>query len=173
MEIKDRTVWLALAGLLGLYGVYAIQNWWHARTIRVLGEDVLRPLRVPHLNDDGFWVGDITENYRLGKISRELAEADTAPLNPLVPKPVPLHGYFVRIMDSGPSFEDNKPPVSFKGMKRCRDNFAILFYPAEHGPGKYSFIQSRLGDYRRDDDWVPTFGYPTDQERKAHWAIVD
>jgi hypothetical protein len=173
MVIKDRTLWLVILGGLGLYGVTAFHDWWHARTIRLLGEEVLRPLRAPHRNEEGYWVGDITENYRLGKISRELAEADTAPLNPLVPKPVPLHGYFVRVMDSGPSFENDTPPVSLKGMKRCRDNFAILFYPAEHGPGKSSFIHSALGVHQREDDWVPTFSYPTDQERIAHWGIVD
>jgi hypothetical protein len=69
--------------------------------------------------------------------------------------------------------EDDRTPVSFKGHKRSRDNFAILFYPAEHGPGKESIIHSSLGVYSRSDDWVPTFEYPTDKERIANWGIVD
>ena len=78
--------------------------------------EVLQPLRSPHYNDQRFWVADITELYRLGKISSELAEADTAPLNALVPKPVPFHGNYVRAMDSGPSMSTEDPtPVSFKG----------------------------------------------------------
>lgn len=175
MDIKVRIVWLLFFGVLAAWGAHALYHWWHNRECKIFREEVLDPLRMPDNNKtEGFWVGDVTENYRLGKISRQLAEADTAPLNPLVPKPVPFHGYYVRIMESGPSMSGNDPmPVSFKGLKRSRDNFAILFYPAEHGPGKYSMIHSARAVYSRNDDWVPTFAYPTDQERIAHWAIVD
>jgi hypothetical protein len=175
LDIKVRIVWLLVIGTLGIWAGVALYDWWTAREIRIRYEEVFRPLRIPDYDEtDGFWIGDISENYRLGKISRKLAEADTAPLNPLVPNPVPFHGYYVRIMESGPSMSgDDLTPVSFKGVKRSRDNFAILFYPTEHGPGKVSIIHSRVGVYSRRDDWVPTFAYPTQKERIASWAIVD
>lgn len=175
VDIRVRTVWILVIASLGLWAGIGLNDWWKARTIRIRYEEVFKPLDIPDYDEtEGFWVGDIAENYRLGRISRQLAESDTAPLNPLVPKPVPFHGYYVRIMESGPSLSgENSAPVSFKGLKRSRDNFAILFYPDEHGPGKVSVIHSRLGVYRRSDDWVPTFAYPTDQERIANWAIVD
>lgn len=151
-------------------GVLGFADWWRSREQRIFREEVLRPLQVPHRDETGFWVGDITENYRLGKISRQLAEADTAPLNPLVPKPVPIHGYYVRVMDTGPSFQTGQSPMSFKGMKRCPDNYAILIYPTEPGPGKYTFIYAAGFTLRRNDAWAPTFSFPTDQELKKDWG---
>src|SRR5215204_5583751 len=125
---------LALAAVLG---ILVLIMGYKDRERRILYEEVVRKLRVPHRNEEGYWVGDISELYRLGWISREVAEADTAPLNPMVPRPVPFHGYYVRAMESGPSMSGENPtPVSFKGLKRSRDNFAILIYPAEPGAGK-------------------------------------
>jgi hypothetical protein len=153
--------------LIAAWGVYGLIEWWRARERRILIEEVLRPLQMPHHNEEGYWVGDIAENYRLGTISRKLAEADTAPLNPLVPKPIPIHGYYVRVMNSGPS-------GSFEGLKRCRESYAILIYPAERGVGKRTYMYMTDAYVRvRDDDWVPTYGFPTGQELKDHWAIVD
>lgn len=165
--------WLPMAiclALIAAWGVNGLIDWRRARQRTTLFEEVFRPLRMPHHNEEGFWVGDVTENYRLGKISRALAEADTAPLNPLVPKPVPIHGYYVRVMDSGASFQNDQPPVSFKGMKRCRDNFAILIYPAEPGPGKDTGIYYAGGTLVRRDAWLPTFNFPSDDEFRKHWG---
>jgi hypothetical protein len=178
MKFKIRIVWLLIVATLGVWvavGAAVLPEWWRSHRTRVRYDEVFKPLHMPDHNvTEGFWVGDISENYRLGKISRQLAEADTAPLNPLVPKPVPIHGYYVRIMESGPSMSaDDSTPVSLKGLKRSKDSFAILFYPAKHGPGKESIIHSSIGVYSRRDDWVPSFAYPTHQERIAKWAIVD
>ena len=173
LVIKDRTVWLSLVGLVGIYGFIALNRWWQARENRSFGDDVLHPLHFPYFPDKGFWVGDVTELYRLGKISRELAEADTAPIHPLVPKPIPSHGYYVRAMESGPSNFDDQPPVSFKGQTWCKDNFAILIYPAEHGPGKKTWMWAAGALLVRSDDWSPVFQYPTIEERKHLWGIVD
>lgn len=43
----------------------------------------------------------------------------------------------------------------------------------QHGAGKRTFVYSAAAEYSRYDDWVPNFDYFTDQERLAHWAIVD
>jgi hypothetical protein len=172
--IKVRIIWILLIGVLGTLGVCAFNDWRRAREDRLFGAEVLHPLyHYPSFKDKGYWVGDVTELYRLGKISRELAEADTAPLKPLVPKPIPFHGYYVRAMESGPSDFNDQPPVSFKGEQWCRDNFAILIYPAEPGPGKHTYLPNRLSLLHRSDEWSPVFRFPTDQERIAHWGIVD
>lgn len=174
MKVINHIVWVLLFGVVVACGIYALRNWWRAREDEIIQKEIIQTLRVPHCNDDGFWVGDITELHRLGKISRELAEADTAPLNPLVPKPIPFHGYYVRAMDSGPSMSTKDPtPVSFKGQKRSRDNFAILIYPAEPGPGKHTWITNRLSLLHRSDNWTPVFTFPTEKERIAQWGTVD
>jgi len=171
--IRDRTVWLVLTGLLGVYGAFAFNNWWQAREQRLFREEVLEPLHYPFFKDKGYWVGDVTELYRLGKISKGLAEADTAPLNPLVPQPIPLHGYYVRAMESGVSFENDHPPVSFKGQTWSPDNFAILIYPANPAPGKRTWLMGMARFRVREDAWTPTFSFPTDQELREHWGIID
>src|SRR5262245_60831565 len=89
---------LIIVAVAATLGQLWLQELRHARERRIIYEEVVRKLRRPHHNEDGFWVGDITELYRLGQISREVAEADTAPLDPLVPKPVPFHGYYVRAL---------------------------------------------------------------------------
>ena len=155
--------------LIAAWGASSLVDRWKARQNRIFSEEVLDPLRRPHENEDGFWVGDITELYRIGRISRKLAEADTAPLNPLVPKPVPIHGYYVRVMNSGPSDFDGLPAISFKGTTRCPDHFAVIIYPAVPGPGKLTWIFSKPGQLRRQDGWTPTFDFPTDQELK-NWG---
>jgi hypothetical protein len=156
--------------LIAAWGMVGVIDWWRARERRILFEEVLHPLRAPHRNAEGFWVGDITENYRLGTISRELAEADSAPLNPLVPKPVPFHGYYVRVLDSAPSYQNDQPRVSFKGMKRCRDNYAILIYPAEPDAAKDTWIYAAGYYLVRHGAWVPTFAFPSDEELKNYWG---
>ena len=104
-----------------------------------------------------------------------MAEADTAPLNPLVPTPVPFHGYYVRALVSGPSLSaKDETPESFKGVKRSKENFAICVYPAVPGPRKPAWILHRLAELRRDDGLPPPgFAFPSDLERRQHWGIVD
>ena len=166
-------VWLALIAILGVWGGVGLCRWWWAREYRIFADEVVQPLRFPHVPEKGFWVGDVSELYRLGKISRELAEADTAPLRPLVPQPVPIHGYYVRAMESGPPEFDDRAPVSFKGQTWCPDNFAILIYPAVPGPGKRTLMWTRGALLTRSDEWTPVFRYPSNRERKTQWGIVD
>jgi hypothetical protein len=166
---------LLIVGVAGILGVPWLREWRHGRERRIIYEEVVRKLRVPHCNEEGFWVGDITELYRLGQISREVAEADTAPLNRLVTTPVPFHGYYVRAMVSGPSMNaSGDTPESFQGRKRVQGNFALCIYPGEPGPRKYAWIMNRLSELRREDGMPPPgFAFPTLKERQSFWAIVD
>jgi hypothetical protein len=54
-----------------------------------------------------FWTGDVSGLYSLDVgdgplklIPREVAEADAAPLKPLVPSPVPFKGYLFRALEA-------------------------------------------------------------------------
>ncbi|HEV3026754.1 MAG TPA: hypothetical protein VG457_04235, partial [Planctomycetota bacterium] len=98
-----------------------------------------------------------------------------SPLCPLVPKPVPFHGYYMRALESGPSmYNDDPTPLSFKGQKWSQDNFAILIYPAEPGRGKNAWITSMGAVFLRSDDWKPVFRFPTNEELfKEPWMKVD
>ena len=165
-----------LMGLVALGGgVWGSFEWWEAREGRIRAEEMFSKLRMPHHTEDkGWWVGDITELYRLGQISREVAEADTAPLVPLVPRPIPFHGYFVRVMESGPPVGDDDVPTPLKGKKWSKEAFAICFYPAEPGSKNGAVITSSHALFRRVDPWpTPVFTFPTLEERRNHWAIVD
>lgn len=85
-----------------------------------------------------FWTGDVAGLYEAGRlIERELAEADAAPLKPLVPKPVPFHGYFFRALLTDRSVN---PPEEY-GQSTDRSGrkvhhpskYGFVAYPAEHG----------------------------------------
>lgn len=166
---------LLIVAAVAIVGVPWLREWRRGRERQLIYEEVVRKLRVPHYNQEGYWVGDITELYRLGQISRELAEADTAPLNPLVPTPVPFHGYYVRAMVSGPSrTTSDDTPESFKGRNRVQGNFALCIYPAEPGPGKWAWIMNSLSELRREDGIPPPgFAFPRLKERQSFWGIVD
>lgn len=147
---------LAVVAVL-VVGVPGIREWHRQHEQQIIYEQVVRQLRSPHWNEEGYWVGDITELYRLGEIPRELAEADTAPLSPLVPQPVPFHGHYVRSLVSGPPMHaSDDTPESFLGRKRVPKNFALCIYPAEPGPGKWVWIMHRLGVLRKDDGIPPS-----------------
>lgn len=124
-----------------------------------------------------YWVGVVTELYRFGNISRELAEADTAPLNPLVDHPRPFHGYYVRAMDSGPSptilSEEN---ILFKGKTRVKGTSAFCIYPAENsGSDLPIYIVCPWGVFRKATDGnEPVLSWPKDiRNFESGWSIVD
>jgi hypothetical protein len=117
-----------------------------------------------------FWTGDISGLYSLDVgagalqlIPREIAEADAAPLKPLVPAPVPYKGYLFRVLevdhfDMDPKNEryqqdtGGKPPM---GNVHHPAKFAFIAYPARYPTnGKYSFVVSESNTvFRKDEDW--------------------
>jgi len=78
-------------------------------------------------------------------------------------------------MESGlPTSSTSDEPTPLKGKKRCLETFAICIYPAEPGPRKYSWIMCGRWELRRSGGQSdPVLQWPSPQEFKAHWAIVD
>jgi hypothetical protein len=100
------------------------------------------------LDDNGvkdYWTGDVAGLHKYGLITREMAEADAHPLAPLVPLPVPYHGYLVAalVQDDG-----STPPEPYSqetdaksGKVHHRTKYAFCIYPAEPGvTGNYIYI---------------------------------
>lgn len=121
-------------------------------------------------NVKDFWTGDVAGLFRYGMILRESAEADTAPLSPLVPKPVPYHGYYFRALVT-----DNlqTPPVPYaqvtdpaSGKVHNLSRFGFVAYPAEVGKtGRYFFILNEAGTLlRKSAEGTPPIDYPTEGE---------
>ena len=74
-------------------------------------------LRVKDLDGNGvfdFWTIDVVGLHHAGLIDRDLAEADALPRTPVVPAPVPFHGYY------------------FKALRHPA-NYGFVAYPAEPG----------------------------------------
>ncbi len=96
-------------------------------------------------NFNDFWTGDVAGLHRFGLIARELAEADAAPLKPLVPKPVPHHGYLYRAlrMDRSVNPEEayQQATDEASGKVHHRSIFGFVAYPADYGKtGKATFL---------------------------------
>lgn len=125
-------------------------------------------------NSDGYWVGDVAELYRMGLISREVAEADTAPLKPLVDRPKPFHGYYVAAMESYSGGVGEKLHV-LKGTQRNKDAFAFCIYPADPSDKSLSvYLVCPVAIYRREYDGTgPILKWPKDIRGGGEWWLVD
>jgi hypothetical protein len=124
---------------------------------------------------DGAWVGDVTELYRLGVISKEVAEADIAPIRPLVAKPRPFHGYHVVAMESAPDPRNwNEETVSLKGRLHSQENFAFCIYPVAGGTKRpWVYIVTSMGIFGREaTSDQPLLKWPTGKWRQE-WSIMD
>jgi len=121
-----------------------------------------------------YWVGDVAGLYALAHIPRELAEADTAAIHPLVARPKPFHGYYVRAMESAPSF-DGPETVSLKGHTKFKGTCAFCIYPAEKGrPDLYVWIVFPGGIYRKaSENNEPILTWPKGGARPIGWEMVD
>src|SRR6185295_18834372 len=135
-------------------------------------------VRVLHgSNEPGnYWVGDVTERYRLGMIPREVAEADVAPLVPLVGNPRPYRGYLICAMESGPSPEGNWTPMPLKGLSRCKETYATCIFPAvDRRPDLPVYLICPWGVFRKQSEGnKPVLNWPKDiRDFSSGWAIVD
>lgn len=119
------------------------------------------------VDQEGWWVADVTELYRHEVITRRVAEADTSPKEPLIDRPRAFHGYFVRAMESGPD-------ASLKGNIKSKESFAFCIYPAEAERRDLPvWIVCPLGIFMKQNDGnVPIKDWPVGKWRQD-WAIVD
>lgn len=121
--------------------------------------------------EEGAWNGDIAGLYELGVISREVAEADSAPLKPLVDRPRPYHGYFVVAMESSASNGDWSQSDTLKGKLRSR-SYGVCVYPAEdRRPDLPVYLVHPSGIHRKASlGNKPILQWPKD---RSDWSIVD
>lgn len=118
---------------------------------------------------DGAWTGDVTEFYRMGAIRRAVAEADAAPIRPLVEKPRPYHGYYFVAMETGPGNSDD--PVPLKPGPRSRESFAFCAFPAKEGPDQQVWLVCPTGFFgRRMEGGKPVLHWPSPKEMQQGWG---
>jgi hypothetical protein len=113
---------------------------------------------------DGLWTGDIAELYRFGGVRRAIAEADAAPIRPLVPHPRPYHGYLFFAMDTGPD------GIPLKRTPRNRE-YAYCAFPVNEGPDQNVWLVCSTGFFgRRMEGGKPIRDWPTDKELQQGWG---
>lgn len=177
MGAKWKAIRFPLIGTLLVGILFAFVLWLEERN-RDIYMDAVRHLKRGGYPDSGYWVGDATEFYRLGIISREVAEADTAPLNPLVNRPRPYAGYYIRAMLSGPSLRSgsdwNTETTPFKGQKTNQETSAFCIYPAEAGrPDLPVYITCPVGIFMKPSEGnQPILEWPKGDWRRV-WQMVD
>ena len=177
MDAKWKALRFPLIGLLLIGSLLALIFWLEERN-RSVYLDAVRHLKGGGYPESGYWVGDVTELYRLGIISQEVAEADTAPLKPLVDRPRPYAGYYIRAMLSGPTLRSgvdwNTETTSFKGLKTNKVTSAFCIYPAKAGrPDLPIYITCPVGIFMKPSEGnQPILEWPSGDWRRV-WAMVD
>ena len=106
-----------------------------------------------------FWTSDVAGLWHQGRrISRELAEADAAPLKPLVQNPRSYHGYFFVAM---------RPEDTDEGYR-------IYAYPEEYGvSGRMTYLVTYLGIFRADLGGNPVPRFLSWEDLRRDWWIID
>jgi hypothetical protein len=125
-----------------------------------------------------FWTGDVAGLYAYGLIPREIAEADAAPLVPLVPQPIPYQGHYYRALVADDS---ESPPVDYRqvtdpksGAVHHVERFGFVVYPAGGlAPPRYMWIVCENYTCFRSPAADPAPSrWPTDNNLKRFWAKV-
>jgi len=122
-----------------------------------------------------YWTGDVSGLFRFGWIDRALAEADARPVIPLVPKPIPLHGYYFVALDLDneamppPALRQETNKIAVKAHHPTR--FGFLAYPADSSSGKYFYIISESNTVMRSEtNRPPPNEWPSDSEIRTLWS---
>lgn len=134
-----------------------------------------------HYDRDGngihdYWTGDVAGLYRYGMLPREIAEADTAPLNPLVPTPIPYKGWYFRALVADDFRSPSQPYRKYtdltSGAVHNLEHFGFVAYPASGlFADKYMWIVNENNTSMRSPMDIPVpVNFPTEQELKSHWA---
>ncbi|HUR39420.1 MAG TPA: DUF2950 family protein [Planctomycetota bacterium] len=125
-----------------------------------------------------FWTGDLEGLYRLGLIERGVAEADSSPLNPLVPQPIPYRGYYYEALRLDNS---TTPPTAYaqdtdktSGKVHNLERFGFVAYPADSGGGKYYYMINENNSIFRAAATIPRpTNWFSDNERRPFWGMID
>jgi len=130
-----------------------------------------------HVED--FWTGDVAGLLKFGMIPRELAEADLAPLQALVPKPIPYHGYYFKVLIAD-NFET--PPVAYRqetdktsGKVHHLTKFGFVAIPADRGTsGKRFYVVNENNTIFPTIENMPAapVDWPTDEELKMYYSKI-
>ena len=113
----------------------------------------------PRRGTGAFWTSDLAGLWHQGRrIPRELAEADAAPLKPLVRSPRSYHGYFFVAMEPGDTDE----------------GYRIYAYPEEYGvSGRRTYLVTYLGIFFADLGGKPVPRSMSWEELRREWWIID
>lgn len=196
MEVQRGTwafpslVTILITGVLGI----AYLVWWvpeRARRHRVQNEQhataclkMLASAEAEFRANDGdgngindFWTADVAGLWVHGElVPRALAAADTRPVAPIVPSPVPKDGYFFIVMEGdGSEF----PPEDYRtetdkhsGKVHHLSKFAFCAYPAEYNvSGSPTWIINEGNSiYMGDTGGKPVTRWPNDEDRRSNWS---
>jgi len=181
--------WLLVAGLLAGGISWIVLPQWRERVMskneyaasRILwllttAESTFRSKDLDRNRLDDFWTGDVAGLYSYGLIPREVAEADAAPLKPLVPKPVPYRGHFFKALTADGQKSPPEPyaQVTDKASGRVHHSrsFGFTAYPAEPGVTgrRYWVINENNTVFPRMAEGSPPVNFPTDDELKRFYS---
>ena len=113
-----------------------------------------------------YWTADVTGLHTYGVLPKELAEADAAPLKPLVPTPKPYHGYYFialegddTVMPPNEVVNYDPPPRAYRKVTDQKGEkvhnysyYGFCAYPAEYGKsGKQTFVVYEEGTVYKFD----------------------
>jgi hypothetical protein len=123
--------------------------------------------------ENEYWVGDVAEQFRLGRVSKEIAAADGSPIKPLVDRPQPFHGYLVRAMNSGPDLDWNV--ISLKGKNVSKETYGFCIYPAESNKKLRTYLVCPWGIFGNlTDENRPVLDWPRDiRSYQSGWCLID
>jgi hypothetical protein len=130
-----------------------------------------------------YWTGDLTRLFDLGLIPREIAEADAAPIRPIVDRPKPYHGYFFvtlkQDLSPGKPTELMQDTDGKNGKVHHRTMWGICAYPSEATkPPKRTYLWCTGSEWtgllgRYEDKPGPVRDWPAKKERIEDWAVID
>lgn len=171
---------IAILLLGALIGIYVIPGWvsQHRADNERSGEAMLKTLSTAEADfrshdRDGngiqdFWTADVAGLYKFGLIPREVAEADVAPLVPLVPKPIPYKGYFFRALVADDSVTPSVPYRADTDGKSGRvhnlNRYGFVAFPSGgYLSGKFMWVINESNSpLRHPADIPPPVNFPPD-----------
>ena len=126
-----------------------------------------------------FWTADVAGLYAYGLIDRGVAEADARPRVPLVPKPIPFHGYYFVAMETDNSEDQDETLREDTDKKSGRVHhpakFAFCAFPAEYrvtGGNTYIVNEGNTVLWRHTGG-EPVFQWPSHEYQRHDWALGD